>query len=183
MKNKPRAPTRPSASRATSAVVLLASGIIGALGTAPPAGAAYCDPTPNGTFAAVSDGVWAQTNQVYRDEATVTSTWTVTSSCTEAFPNCAGQVISSQGWTAPMNCEAAGLWHVRRHLEGWEPCKDGTAAPAEQLLYFSPDLSGAPSFAAVTTFSGWDRTVGVSGGCGINKPLVIEMPFRLTKIE
>ncbi|WP_245008623.1 MULTISPECIES: hypothetical protein [Mycolicibacterium] len=72
---------------------------------------------------------------------------------------------------------------MRRHLDQWEPCHDGTAAPADQLLYFSPDLSGSPSFDDVSSFSGWDRTVGTSGGCGINRPLVIEMPFQLIRIQ
>jgi len=127
--------------------------------------------------------VWAKTNDVYHDEATVTSTWTVTTSCdTASPPDCAGQVASSAGWQAPISCDAAGLWSVRRHFDNWEPCKNGAAAPADQLLYFSPELSGSPSFDAVSTFSGWDRTVGVSGGCGVNQPLVIEMPFRLSRV-
>jgi hypothetical protein len=132
-------------------VVLIAAAMVGALGTASPVGAAFCDPPLNGTF-------------------------------TAAFPDCAGQVSSSQGWSAPMRCEAAGLWYVRRRLEHWEPCNDGTAAPAEQVYSFAPDLSGAPTFSAVATFSGRDKTVGLSGGCGLNKPLVIEIPFRLTQI-
>jgi hypothetical protein len=72
---------------------------------------------------------------------------------------------------------------VRRHLEYWEPCNDGTAASAEQLLYFSPDLAGSPSFAAVKTFSCSDRAVGVSGGCGKNQPLAIEKPLQLTRVH
>jgi len=159
----------------------MAAATVAVVGTAARAGAAHCDPLLNGTFTAVSNGVWAQTNDIYHDETTVNSSWTVTTSCTAQFPDCAGRVVSSQGWSAPVNCEADGMWYVRRHLEHWEPCKDGTAAPAEQLLLFAPVLSGAPSFDAVKTFSGWDRTVGVSGGCGINQPLVIVMPFQLTK--
>jgi hypothetical protein len=167
---------------ALPAVVLVAAAAVAVLGTAPQASAGYCDPLLNGTFTAVSDGTWAQTNDVYHDEVIVNSTWTITTSCSAESPDCAGQVLSSQGWSAPINCESAGLWYVRRHLDHWEPCSDGTAAPAEQLLYFSPDLSGSPSFDAVKTFSGWDRTVGVSGGCGHSKPLVIEMPLQLTRI-
>lgn len=168
------------ATRAISAAALMAAAIIGAVSSASRADAALCDPEINGTFTAVSDGQSAKTNQVFHDEATVTSNWTITTSCNASY-DCAGQVISSQGWNAPVVCEASGLWYVRRHLEHWEPCDDGTAAPAEQLLYFSPDLSGSPSFDAVKTFSGWDRTVGASGGCGHNKPLVIEMPLQLTR--
>ncbi|MGV0741904.1 Rv2253/PknI dimerization domain-containing protein [Mycolicibacterium sp. XJ870] len=173
--------TRGPAARTLSAVILASVGIAATFCAAPKAGAAYCDPLLNGTFAAVSDGALAKTNEVNDDQATVTSEWTIATSCS-AQSDCAGHVLSSQGWNAPINCESAGLWHVRRHLDSWVPCADGTAAPAVQLLYFSPDLSGSPSFEAVRTFSGWDRTVGVSGGCGVNRPLVIEMPFRLTRL-
>lgn len=163
-------------------VVLVASAAVGALTSAPNAAAAFCDPTLNGAYRAVSDGTWAKTNEIFHDEATVTSTWTVSTTCSAETYDCAGHVRSSQGWNAPIRCDSAGQWSVRRHLDRWEPCQDGTAATAEQLMYFSPDLSGSPSFDEVTTFSGWDRTVGTSGGCGINRPLVIEMPFQLTRI-
>lgn len=165
-------------------VAIVMAGVMAAAAVvaAPNAVAALCDPLLNGTFSAVSDGVWAKSNDIFRDERTVTSTWTVSSSCTADTHDCGGQVISSQGWTAPLKCENAWQWSVRRHLEDWVPCPDGTTAPAEQLLYFSPDLSGVRSTDAVKTFSGWDRTVGISGGCGINQPVVIEMPFQLTRI-
>ena len=163
-------------------VVLVASAAVAALTSAPNAAAAFCDPTLNGAYRAVSDGTWAKTNEIFHDEATVTSTWTVSTTCSAETYDCAGHVRSSQGWNAPIRCDSAGQWSVRRHLDRWEPCQDGTAATAEQLMYFSPDLSGSPSFDEVTTFSGWDRTVGTSGGCGINRPLVIEMPFQLTRI-
>ncbi|MGV0813903.1 hypothetical protein ABQF34_18220 [Mycolicibacterium boenickei] len=163
-------------------LALIAAASVSALTTAPSAAAAFCDPTLNGAYRAVSDGAWAKTNEIFHDEATVTSTWTISTTCSAETYDCAGEVTSSQGWNAPIRCDSAGLWSVRRQLDGWETCQDGTAAPAEQLMYFSPDLSGAPSFDEVSSFSGWDRTVGISGGCGINRPLVIEMPFQLTRI-
>lgn len=168
--------------RALSATIAAAAAIGAAVVMAPHAAAAFCDPPLNGTFAAHSDGVWAKTNDVFHDETPADSTWTATTSCTADFPNCAGQVASSAGWSAPATCQAGGMWYVRRHLERWEHCGDGTDVPGDQLFYFSPQLTGAPSFSAVTTFTGIDRTVGPSGGCGINKPLVIEIPFQLTKI-
>ena len=163
-------------------VVLVAAAAAAALTSAPNAAAAFCDPTLDGAYRAVSDGTWAKTNEIFHDEATVTSTWTVSTTCSSETSDCAGDVRSSQGWSAPIRCDSAGLWSVRRHLDRWAPCHDGTVAPADQLLYFSPDLSGSPSFEEVAAFSGWDRTVGISGGCGINRPLVIEMPFQLTRI-
>ena len=168
--------------RALPATIIAAAVTTATWATTPHAGAAFCDPPLNGTFNAISDGVLAKTNDVFHDERPVTSTWTVSTSCTEEFPDCAGRMASSQGWSAPMNCEAGGMWYVRRHLDRWEHCHDGSDAPGEQLYYFSPQLTGAPSFSAVSTFSGMDRTVGPSGGCGINKPLVIEIPFKLTRI-
>ncbi len=33
----------------------------------------------NGTYTAFSDGEWAKTNQSFHDEASVTQTWTITS--------------------------------------------------------------------------------------------------------
>ena len=162
--------------------VLVAACIGALLVTSPHAEAAFCDPPLNGTFAALSDGVWAKTNDVFHDETPVHSTWTVSSSCTADFPNCTGQVISSQGWSAPMSCESGQMWYVRRHLEHWEQCGDGTEVAGDQLIYFSPQLSGAPSYSGVTSFYGVDRTVGPSGGCGINKRLDIEMPFQLSRI-
>lgn len=171
------------AATALPMLVLIAAATVAALTTAPSAAAAFCDPTLNGAYRAVSDGTWAKTNEIFHDEATVASTWTVNTTCSSETYDCAGEVSSSQGWDAPIRCDAAGLWSVRRHLDRWEPCHDGTAAPADQLLYFSPDLSGSPSFDEVSSFSGWDRTVGISGGCGINRPLVIEMPFQLTRIQ
>ena len=180
--NLRRAGSPRASSPALPAWVVMAAAVAATLVTAPRAEAAFCDPPLNSTFTAESDGVWAKTNDVFHDETPVTDTWTVNSTCTADFPNCAGQVISSQGWNAPMICESGGMWYVRRHLDNWEQCSDGTDVPGEQLFYFSPQLSGSPSFSAVTIFTGVDRTVGPSGGCGINKPLVVEMPFKLTRI-
>ena len=44
---------------------------------APTAAASGDDWGLNGTYAATSIGNWAQTNDVYRDEATVRSKWTI----------------------------------------------------------------------------------------------------------
>mgnify|MGYP006911039319 CR=1 FL=1 len=151
-----------------------------AMQDAPVAVAGYCDPLLNGQFTASSDGNLAKTNDVFHDERTVISTWTISTTCS-ASHDCAGEVASSQGWRASISCDAAGQWSVRRHLDNWEPCGGGSTAPADQLIYFSPDLTGSFRFGDVQTFSGWDRSSGISGGCGINRPLIIEMPFRLSR--
>jgi hypothetical protein len=74
------------------------------------------------------------------------------------------------------------LWYVRRDLPNWEVCPDGTAVTGRQTYTFAhvgPDglqQRGSP------TLAGRDKTVGPSGACGVNRWLVVEMPFRLDKI-
>lgn len=125
----------------------------------------------NGAYTATSDGVWAKTNEVYHDEVTVISTWTITTSCTTAF-DCAGQMSSDAGWSAPIRY-VSGLWFVTRTIDRWERCADGTTGPGKQIYKFYPDPT------ELSSLIGWDSTVGLSGACGINRPLAIEMPFRL----
>ena len=48
-----------------------------------------------GSRTATVVGDWAQTNQVYHQEAVVRSTWKITSSCYTA-QDCTGQVVSDQ---------------------------------------------------------------------------------------
>lgn len=67
-----------------------------------------------------------------------------------------------------------------RTIENWEPCPDGTAAPGEQSFTFWAARNDAAD--RYTYLAGWDRTVGPSGACGINRWLTVTMPFRLTRI-
>ena len=125
----------------------------------------------NGTYTAVSDGQWSRTNEKFQQEATVTSTWTFTSTCPNPY-RCTGTVTSDQGWSAPTH-STAGMWYVSRDLQNWEPCREGGAAAGHQVYrFYTVDA---------TTLVGADKTIGASGGCGQNLPLVIEMPFKLTK--
>jgi hypothetical protein len=124
----------------------------------------------NGTYTATSDGTAAKTNYAFHTEATVTSTWTITSSCNNPA-DCAGRVVSDQGWSANLRLVGGDLWVVAHDVENWEHCQDGTAAPGHQTFKFSAD----------DNLAGWDYTVGPSGACGANKWLVIEMPFKLVK--
>jgi hypothetical protein len=137
----------------------------------------------NGRFLAISNGDWAQTNDSYRNEVTVRSTWTIASTCTEG-DICSGQVTSDQGWTAPLR-KQNDTWIVDRDLPDWEPCPDGTTQPGHQKIRFwrvaadgSQDYSGQSP-----VFAGEDKTVGQSGACGINKWLAIRMPFSLQQID
>jgi hypothetical protein len=157
---------------AAGATVLAAATVLG-IAVAAPAEAAICDPPVSGTYTAVSDGQWAQTNDSYHDEATVTATWTVTSMCADHL-DCTGRVVSSTGWSADIQC-GSGLWKVRRQIDGWEQCQDGTSVPGQQTYYFFNDVINPANFA------GWDKTVGPSGGCGRSNWLTINMPFKLIK--
>jgi hypothetical protein len=136
----------------------------------------------NGTFRAQSNGDWATSNDQYRDETTVIATWTIITTCTDG--RCAGEVRSDQGWAAPINQTADG-WNVKHAVAEWERCPDGTTVAGNQLYRFYP-VAGATGLVDDTQsdlFAGRDITQGPSGGCGINKPLVISMPFKLTRIS
>lgn len=162
-----------------SSATLVAAIVIGGLGTPP---SAWAEGHPiNGTYIATSIGEWAKTNEAYHDEATVRSTWTITSSCTTAV-ECAGQVTSDQGWSAPLTIHDGSLWYVRRDVPNWEFCDDGTAVTGHQIYtfyYAGPDGLQKPGS---PTLAGTDKTVGPSGACGVNRWLAIQMPFRLDKI-
>ena len=62
---------------------------------------------------------------------------------------------------------------VKRDLPNWEPCPDGSARTGHQIYRFYPvDERGWVSLGS-TVLAGFDKTVGDSGACGINKALVI----------
>jgi hypothetical protein len=91
-------------------------------------------------------------------------------------------VTSDQGWTAPIRTKY-NEWRVERTIKNWEPCPDGTAADGHQLLRFYPvDDQGQIAIHGSTTLAGEDKTVAPSGACGINMPLVISIPLKLTQV-
>ena len=139
---------------------------------APPGHATIDELAINGTYTAVSNGQWAKTNERFHDEATVSSTWTIASSCTGIF-DCTGRVTSDSGWSADARY-ISGMWFVTRTVGHWEHCADGSTAAGKQIFEFYPDPGNG------SVFEGWDTTTGPSGACGRNLPLTIEMPFMLT---
>lgn len=162
------------------ATVFIAIGVL-AIGAAPAASHASEGWAINGTYVVTSNGQWAKTNDVYRDEAVVRTTWTITSACT-TLSDCSGQVTSDQGWTAPVFTKG-GEWHIERIVKNWEPCPDGTAADGHQLFRFYPvDDQGQLAIYGSTVLAGEDKTVAPSGACGINMPLVISMPLNLARV-
>jgi hypothetical protein len=166
----------------TTAMVL-ATTAFGALGTASTAGATTKeDVAINGTYRATSIGDYAKTNDTYSGEATVVSTWTISSSCV-TFQECHGTVTSDQGWTAPMYMIDGIMWYVKREVPNWERCADGTAFSGQQTYYFYPVDSDGEFRLGSPTFAGKDKTVGPSGACGQNQWLDITMPLRLDKLS
>jgi len=145
-----------------------------------PAHASDGDWSLNGTYVATSNGEWAKTNERFQDEASIRSTWTISTQC--SYPTeCTGTVTSDFGWTAPIY-KTGGVWYVKRTVDNWEPCPDGTAAPGLQVFRFVPTTpDGSQTDPTSTMLVGEDQTTGQGGACGINKPLFINMPFKLVK--
>jgi hypothetical protein len=156
--------------------------VLGGL-AAPPARAVTDEMPVNGTFIARSMGQWAQTRDSYHDEATVTSTWTINSTCTTPT-DCTGQVKSDQGWTLPLRW-FGGAWEIERDIPNWEPCEDGSAYTGHQTIRFwgvDEDGMVLTRQSQAIQFAGQDRTIGPSGACGINNAQLITMPFTMRKV-
>ncbi len=66
-----------------AAATAVAVTVMVALGTPSSAHASDDGLALNGIYTATSNGDWAKTDDSYHDEATVTSTWTITSTCTD----------------------------------------------------------------------------------------------------
>lgn len=168
--------------RASTGVTIVAAAVLSAVSTSPAAGADSSAWGINGTFSATSNGEWAQKNEVYVDQTSLRSTWTVTTQC--SYPGeCTGTVHSDWGWTAPIYAKS-GVWYVKHTVEGWIPCPDGSTAPGLQVFRFkamTPEGDNVDPTA--TTLVGADVTTGPSGACGVNKPVYITMPFKLVKIS
>lgn len=135
----------------------------------------------NGRYVATSNGEWAKTNDRFQDEASLRSTWTISTQC--SYPTeCTGTVTSDFGWTAPIY-KTGGVWYVKHTVDGWQPCPDGSATPGLQIFRFVPTTpDGSLTDPRSDMLVGEDQTTGVAGACGISKPLFINMPFKLVKI-
>jgi hypothetical protein len=134
----------------------------------------------NGTYVATSNGEWAKTNDIYHDEDSIRSTWNIATNC--SYPTeCTGTVSSDWGWSAPIYMKS-GVWYLKRTVDNWQPCPDGTAGPGLQVFHFYPATpDGGGNDPASSTLMGEDQTTGVSGSCGSSKVLFIAMPFKLIK--
>jgi hypothetical protein len=168
--------------RTLTTATLVAATVFGGLGTASTARATTKEEVAiNGTYRATSIGDYAQRNDQYFGEPTVTSTWTISSSC-DTFQECHGTVTSDQGWTAPLYMNDGEMWKVRHDVPNWERCEDGTAYNGQQTFYFYPVNDSGGYQLGSPTMAGKDKTVGPTGACGQNQWLDITMPLRLDKI-
>ncbi len=134
----------------------------------------------NGTYTATSNGEWAKTNDVFHNESSIRSMWTISTTC--SYPTeCTGTVTSDWGWHAPIY-QTGGVWFVKHAVDNWQPCQDGTSAPGLQVFRFAPTNPDGDAVDPVSTvLTGADETTGISGSCGISKTLFITMPFKLVK--
>ncbi|MCA2320070.1 hypothetical protein JF732_08555 [Mycobacterium intracellulare] len=137
----------------------------------------------NGTYQATSNGDWAKTNDIYHDEATVRSRWTITTTCSTPL-ECTGRVTSDLGWSADVGLHGS-EYVVKRDIPNWQPCPNGAARTGHQIYRFYPvdERGWVATDSTATTLAGVDQTTGDSGACGINKALVISLPFRLDKVS
>lgn len=166
-----------------SVVLTMAAGAVLTVGAAVsgPVAGATPDWGINGTYTATSNGEWARKNEVFYQQDSLQSTWTVSTQC--SYPGeCTGTVHSDWGWTAPVY-QKSGVWYVKHTVENWIPCPDGSTAPGLQTFRFKAmTAEGANADPTSTTLVGEDITTGPSGACGVNKPVYINMPFKLTKV-
>jgi hypothetical protein len=155
--------------------------MIGSLTTAPPAHAQWGSDL-NGTYLVQSDGEWARTNDVLIDEQTVVETWTVNTTCISPI-ECSGTVTSDRGWTGQARLDD--FWFVDHDIPNWMPCPDGSFAPGHQkFILWGFDPSRNERLRENFTFlAGRNQTKTASGACGVNKPLVIEMPVSMQKLS
>ncbi|MGE2690789.1 hypothetical protein [Mycolicibacterium pulveris] len=161
----------------------VASGLVlGSVSAVAPAHASDFGVELNGTYRVMSDGEWARTNEVLIDQETVIETWTVSTDCVSPI-ECTGTVVSDRGWTGTARLED--FWYVDHDIPNWIPCPDGTFAPGHQkfILWGINPANLERQTKNMTFFGGRNSTKGPSGACGVNKPVVIEMPVRMEKIS
>jgi hypothetical protein len=166
-----------------TAATMLAPIVFGAVGLASPAAATTKeDVALNGTYQVTSNGNLAKINRQFNQQAVVTTTWTISSTCT-SFEECRGTVKSAQGWSAPAILRDGTQWYVTHDVPNWETCPDGKSYTGRQELYFYPvnAVNGSLQIGS-SILAGKDKTIGPSGACGQNNWLTIEEPLRLDKV-
>src|SRR6476620_7913135 len=170
-----------STDRATRKRILVVCAAAAFVGLTPVPEAHAADAALNGRFLATSNGDWATTNDVYRHEGSVRTTWTISMTCTNVV-TCAGRVTSDAGWSADI-VTTNGEYIVARELPNWEPCADGRSVTGHQRYRFFPVDENGYMRPGSPVFAGFDKTSGESGACSLNEMLEIDMPFRLERLD
>jgi hypothetical protein len=120
----------------------------------------------NGTYAATTDNSKRTVNGLTTPTPNDTSTWTITSTCTD--DTCTGQVTSDHGWNAPAEL-AHGRWTVKFDKPDAVQCPNGPSVPA----------TVAYSFVA-RTLTGTAILASLMGACGPGQ-IVVSAPWALVK--
>lgn len=166
-------------SKVSAGAAMVAAVAMVGLGTAAPAGASE-EWGINGTFATSSNGDWAKVNERYEDQPSVRSTWTVNTTCVGPT-ECTGTVNSDEGWSAPIYT-TNGLWYVKRAVQGWRYCADGTPVEGLQVIKLYPVGFDGHYDNSAHEYTGENQTTGPSGSCGRNQWPAIRMPFYMKPI-
>jgi hypothetical protein len=157
--------------------------LIGSVGATAPAQASNYGVELNGTYRVMSDGEWARGDRdVLYDQQTVIETWTVTTDCVSPI-ECAGTVVSDRGWTGTARLDD--FWYVDHDIPNWVPCSNGTFAPGHQkfILWGIDPTTNERMTKNMSFLAGRNQTKSPSGACGVNAPVVIEMPVRMEKLS
>jgi hypothetical protein len=161
-------------------VATAAAGALVTLAVAGPASAGPEQVALNGTYRAFSNGEWAKTNEVYIDQKSVISTWTIRSQCSDVA-TCAGEVTSDAGWSAELEYHS-GMWLARRDVANWQQCADGVGSTGHQIFRFAPAGEAGRALVGSSVLGGEDITTGDPGACGVGEPVRIRMPLRLERL-
>ncbi|GJF08637.1 hypothetical protein NGTWS1803_12560 [Mycolicibacterium cyprinidarum] len=166
----------------TGALAATAIAVTASVGAVPVAQASNFGTELNGTYRVMSDGQWARTNEVKIKQETVIETWTISTTCTSPL-DCSGTVTSDRGWTGTARLDD--FWYVEHVIPNWIPCSDGTFANGFQkfILWGVNPATEEKVYNNIQYFAGRNVTKGPSGACGVNKPVVIELPVSVAKLS
>ncbi len=166
----------------TGPLAATAIAVMASVGVAPAAHATDFGTALNGTFRVQSDGQWARTNGVKIKQETVVETWAITTSCVSPL-ECSGVVKSDRGWTGTARLDD--FWYIEHVIPNWIPCSDGTFYSGLQkfMLWGIDPATEGRTYTDSDYWAGRNVTKGPSGACGVNKPVVIELPVSMAQIS
>jgi hypothetical protein len=86
------------------------------------------------------------------------------------------------GWTEDIYTTMGSHWYVKHYVNDWIPCPDGTTAPGLQVYRFYRATDDGMADVKSPNWVGEDETTGISGNCGRNRSLVLNLPVKITKL-